>query len=425
MRVFVTLALLIGAAVADTTVSAEKIAVDIIEEIVDTAEKAETLGETIDSALEEGKESFEEAAKKQPLLLFKELPQRACAWSKYKQGTDWKFASEKSDNKEECASACVASTGCTGFEVGPHTSKAYNSISYCALWFNKKCNDEKTMLQLNPKGYVATTYVMIESVTVDVKTEETMLFGAVNVEVEKTETFQPSESEKHYNSIHKKEGSETTTSIAQKKQDITIPQKKQDLVVEKNVATTIASSVSSFEEFPQLACDFAEYTDGSDYMYTEITAASPAESCATACLNAGDCTGFEIGIEAERGEYCALWKSGACATETSMMSIPVSTQTVSTFVLADYQYEDHVAIDGFAVVFLVACACAMLISLLLVGCICYRVISRVCCRRAEINCDTSDGVVAGELVQAKVVRGTPVGQRVDVVIVRGEAVDQK
>lgn len=424
MRVFVTLSLLFGAAFADTTVSAENIAVDIIETIIETAEKVETLDETIDSGLEEGKESFEEAAKKHPLLLFKELPQRACAWSKYKQGTDWKFASMKSDDKEECASACVASTGCTGFEVGPHTSKAFNSISYCALWFNKKCNDEKTMLQLNPKGYVASTYVMIESVIVDVKTEEDMFFGTV--EVEEAETFQPSESEEHYNSIHKKEdNSETTTSIAQKKQ-VTIPQKKhskkkQDLVVKKNVATTIASSVSSFEEFPQLACDFADYTDGSDYMYTEINDASPAESCAIACLNTGDCTGFEIGIEVVRGQYCALWNSGACATKTSMISIPASTQTVSTFVLADYHYTEHVAMDGFAVVFLIACACAMLISLLLVGCICYRVISRVCCRRAE----TSDSVVPGELVQAKVVRGTPVGQRVDVVVVRGEAVDQK
>merc|ERR1712224_1161371 len=94
-----------------------------------------------------------------------------------------------------------------------------------------------------------------------------------------------------------------------------------------------------------------------------------------------------IGIEVGRGQYCALWKAGACATETSMISIPPSAQTVSTFVLADYHYEEHVAMDGFAVAFLVACACAMLISLLLVGCICYRVISRVCCRRAEINCD--------------------------------------
>jgi len=399
-----------------------------VEEIVETAEKVETLDETIDSSLKEGEEAFEEAAKKQPLLLFEELPQRACAWSQFKQGTDWDFASMKSDDKEECASACIASKGCTGFEVGPHTSEAYNSITYCALWFNKNCNDEKNMLHLNPNGYVASTYVMIESVTVDVKTEETMLFGTVDVEVEKTETFQPKESEEHYNSIHKKEDNpETTTSITQKKQEITIPQKRQNIVDEKNVAiTTSASSVSSFEEFPQLACDFADYTEGSDYMYTEITSATAAaESCATACLNAGDCTGFEIGIEVVRGQYCALWKSGACATKTSMLSIPASAQTVSTFVLGDYHSEEHLAMDGFAVVFLIACACAMLISLLLVGCICYRVISRVCCRRAELNCDTSDGVVAGELVRAKVVRGTPVGQRVDVVVVRGEAVDQK
>jgi len=263
----------------------------------------------------------------------------------------------------------------------------------------------------------ASTYVMIESVTIDVETEENTSFGTV--EVEEIETFQPSESEEHYNS--NEDNPESSVSTTQEQQEITIAQRRQDIV---QVASTTTASVSRFDEFPQLACDFAEYTEGSDYMYTTI-AHSAAESCAAACLNADECTGFEIGIEVGRGQYCALWKAGACATETSMISIPPSAQTVSTFVLADYHYEEHVAMDGFAVVFLVACACAMLISLLLVGCICYRVISRVCCRRAELNCDTSDSVVAGELVQAKVVRGTPVGQRVDVVVVRGEAVDQK
>merc|ERR1712032_1033223 len=82
-----------------------------------------------------------------------------------------------------------------------------------------------------------------------------------------------------------------------------------------------------------------------------------------------------------------------------------------------------VAIDGFALVFLIACACALLISLLLVGCICYRVLSRVC-RRTETS-NGSDSVVVDDLVKATVVRGTPVGQRVDVVVVRGEAVDQQ
>merc|ERR1712025_1043374 len=100
-----------------------------------------------------------------------------------------------------------------------------------------------------------------------------------------------------------------------------------------------------------------------------------------------------------------------------MTSIPSDAQTVSTFVLASYHHQEGVAIDGFALVFLIACACALLISLFLVGCICYRVVSRVCCRRTETSCG-NESVIAGELVKAKVVRGTPVGQRVDVVVVR-------
>jgi len=327
----------------------------------------------------------EQVAQKQALQLFKALPQRACPWSSFKKGTDWKFASMKSDDKEACARACVAAEGCTGFEVGPHTSNAFDFISYCALWFNKNCYDETKMLRLNPQGYIATTFVMIKSATVEVVEEEKAGGKEENKEEEKTMLLQG-------NAI-----SETT-----------FP----------------ASSVSHFEEFPQLACNFAEYKEGSDWKYTDANSGD-AESCATACTSTRGCTGFEIGIEPVRGQYCALWNSGACATKQSMTVIPADTQTVSTFVLADYHSHKIVLFDGFSILFLVACACALLISVLLVGCICFRVLHRACSRNAESNCRAGESVVAGELVQATVIRGTPVGQRVDVVIVRGEAVDQK
>jgi len=139
----------------------------------------------MDSEVENKEKSFEQSAKTHPLKLFKAMAQRACPWSQYKEGKDWSFASKKSDDKEECARACVAAKGCTGFEVGPHTSQHYNFISYCALWFNKQCNDEKKMLRLGSGGYVATTYVMVKTVTVDVKTQEKTFFGTVNVEAKK------------------------------------------------------------------------------------------------------------------------------------------------------------------------------------------------------------------------------------------------
>jgi len=420
MRAFITLAMLLGAAAATkstTTVSVEKKVDGILEDIVDTVKKVEKFDEkvhTMDSKLTKKEKSFDAAAKKQPLLLFKALPQRACPWSKFKKGTDWSFASMKSDNKEECARACIAAEGCTGFEVGPHTSKAYDYISYCALWFNKKCNDEKSMLHLSPKGYVATTYVMVKTVTVDSKIEEKTPFGTI--EVEEKKTFHPSESKEHYNPTAKKH----EKPVSKKSTEKSIKKELKAKEAVEVVSTT--SSVSRFEEFPQLACDFSQYTEGTDWKYTKTTS-DDVESCATACLNADDCTGFEIGIESVRGPYCALWKAGACSTKKSMTAIPVTLQTVSTFVLADY-HSKHVDVDGFAIVFLVACACAMVISVLLVGCICYRVCRRVCCRRVEVDTNTDQSVVAGELVQAKVVRGTPVGQHVDVVVVRGEAVDQ-
>lgn len=413
MRAFITFALIFGAASAakpTTTISAGKKVGELIKDIVETAQKVKNM----DSTLENKEKSFEESAKTQPLKLFKAMPQRACAWSRYKEGKDWTFASKKSDDKEECARACVAARGCTGFEVGPHTSQYYNFISYCALWFNKQCNDETEMLRLAPGGYVATTFVMVKTVTVDVKTQEKTIFGTINVEEKKT--FQPDESKEHYNSIHKQEKLETNKPAETKEESHHEKKSKKHNI---QVRTTMhSSSVARFEEFPQLACEFSQYREGHDWEYTKLTSGD-TESCADACLNAGDCTGFEIGIDSKRGEYCAIWKSGACSTKKSMTSIPQDTQTVSTFVLSSYHSQEGVAIDGFALLFLIACGCALLISLVLVGSVCYRV-----CRRTETS-NASDIVVADGLVKATVVRGTPVGQRVDVVIVRGEAVDKK
>lgn len=419
MRAFIALAMIFGAASAAkpaTTVSAEKQVGELIKGIVETAQKVKNM----ESEVENKEKSFEESAKTQPLKLFKAMPQRACPWSQYKEGKDWAFASKKSDDKEECARACVAAKGCTGFEVGPHTSQHYNFISYCALWFNKQCNDEKKMLRLGSGGYVATTFIMVKTVTVDVKTQEKTIFGTINVEEKKT--FQPDESKEHYNSIHKQDKSEAKKPAKTKKHSHhEVKSKKHNIQVR---STMHSSSVARFEEFPQLACEFSQYKKGHDWDYTKITSGD-TEACADACLNADDCTGFEIGIDSKRGEYCAIWKSGACSTKKSMTAIPQDTQTVSTFVLSSYHHQEGVAIDGFALVFLIACACALLISLLLVGCICYRVLSRVCRRTETSNGSDNVVVVADDLVKATVVRGTPVGQRVDVVVVRGEAVDQQ
>jgi len=251
------------------------------------------------------------------------------------------------------------------------------------------------MLHLSPGGYVATTFVMVKTVTVDAKTQEKTIFGTVDVEEKKT--FQPDESKEHYSSVHKQEKSEGKKVVQPKKQSHHENKSKKH---NPQITTTMqsVSSVARFEEFPQLACEFDQYEEGHDWAYTKITSGD-TEACANACLNSGDCTGFEIGIDIQRGEYCALWKSGACSTEKAMTAIPANVQTVSTFVISSYHHQHGAAVDGFALVFLIACACALLISLLLVGCICYRVLGRVCCRRTETSC-RSDSVVAGELVKA-------------------------
>lgn len=191
----------------------------------------------------------------------------------------------------------------------------------------------------------------------------------------------------------------------------------QDLELPSTTADS-ESSVGHFYEYPQLACAFDQYNEGRDWKYAAATSGE-AEACAFTCLNTDDCTGFEVGIEAVRGEYCALWMSGSCSTEQSMTAIPTDYQTVATFVLTHYQQKSHILLGGFAIVFLILCACALLISILLVACICYKVCSRVFRRHQKPS------VVPGQLVQATVLRGNPVGQLVEVVVVHGEAVDQK
>merc|ERR1712226_1259684 len=90
-----------------TAAPADKV-LDLVDDIVKAAQKTAQTVKNVDSALSKKVDEFDKAAEKQPLLLFKALPQRACAWSKYKQGTDWLFASKKSDSKDKCARACVA-----------------------------------------------------------------------------------------------------------------------------------------------------------------------------------------------------------------------------------------------------------------------------------------------------------------------------
>merc|ERR1711934_204034 len=137
-------------------------------------------------------------------------------------------------------------------------------------------------------------------------------------------TFQPDESKEHYNSIHKQDKSEAKKPAKIKKQSHHEQKSKKQNI---QVRTTMHSeSVARFEEFPQLACEFSQYKKGDDWEYTKVTSGD-TEACADACLNAGDCTGFEIGINSKRGEYCAIWKSGACSTKKSMTSIPQDGQT--------------------------------------------------------------------------------------------------
>lgn len=392
-------------------------AAEIVKGIDNTAQKFVSVFDT-----HKNEKLFEQAAQKQPLLLFTALAQRACPWSQYTKGKDWLFASKESDDMEKCARACVAAKGCTGFEVGPHTSNAYNHISYCALWFHGKCGDEKNMLHLDP-SYVATTFVMVKTVMLDAVAREKTAF--VDIQVESKVVYQPIVSKEHYQlpqqTPPKPQIVVSTQASPMPKEHTSIPSEnepKQNLEL-PGATTDSKSAVTDFYEYPQLACEFDQYKEGQDWKYATATSSNNVEACASTCLNTDDCTGFELGFESGRGNYCALWMSGSCSTEKAMTPIPTDYQTVSTFVLSHYQQKSHILLGGFAIVFLFLCAAALIISILLVACICYKVCRRGC-RRSLLP-----SVVSNELVQASVIRGTPVGQRVDVVVVLGEAVDQK
>jgi len=372
--------------------TAEQTAESNAQKNAEFEEDIDEAADELDDVLAKQKVAFNKAVDENPIILFAKFPQRACPWSRYTEGKDWKFASKTSDDANECAKSCVAAKGCTGFEIGPHTSEAFDSITYCALWFDRKCGDEKDMLHLG--GYQAVTYVMAQQVDLEDVAEVNTPFGEVELAGE--EVFVPEVSKEHYSEGEPNANSEETGS-------------------EK-------SAVSSFNEYPQLACVFSHYRQGKDWMYTPIIVsdeATQADSCASICLKTKDCTGFEIGTEPQTGnDYCALWLGGSCSCKESMMKIPASSQSVSTFVLAGYSGRKY---NSYTIIFLCICTLAILVSVFLTTCICVKVFRRACARPAEAVTDEQTAV-PGELVQATVVKGTPVGHRVDVVVLRGEPV---
>merc|ERR1712146_465213 len=103
-----------------------------------------------------------------------------------------------------------------------------------------------------------------------------------------------------------------------------------------------------------------------------------------------------------------------------MFSVPADEQPVSTFVLSSYKHNRY-TINGYTVVFMAVCAGTILITIILTACICYKVFVRVCARSVVEN-TVQPAAVSGELVRATIVKGTPVGQHVDVVVLRGEPV---
>jgi hypothetical protein len=151
--------------------------------------------------------------------------------------------------------------------VGPVTSAAYpTSGGYCALWFNNACSAEADMLTLNPSAYVAATFVR-DARPVDIAPPRT-----------------------------------TTAAVA---------------------TTTVLSEGLYMLKYPQQACEWGYFTEGTDWaMYLQGT--DDPSTCAAGCLASKGCTGFEAsanaGGEYASGPYCALWFNGACAVPDESFS---------------------------------------------------------------------------------------------------------
>mmetsp|Transcript_39241 Transcript_39241/g.57721 ORF Transcript_39241/g.57721 Transcript_39241/m.57721 type:complete len:437 (+) Transcript_39241:113-1423(+) len=67
-------------------------------------------------------------------------PEQACQWASYTEGEDWKMYDAESNDPVSCAAGCVATEGCTGFEVGANGGGVYAEGPYCALWLNGACS---------------------------------------------------------------------------------------------------------------------------------------------------------------------------------------------------------------------------------------------------------------------------------------------
>lgn len=241
-------------------------------------------------------------AQRPPMMVegYTAYPQRACAWSAFTQGTDWAFASTESDDATKCAAACDSTDGCTAFEIGPSTSAAYGSVSYCALWFNGSCSSDDTFA-LSSGSYTATTFEKDAVVTA--------------TEVAKEEI--------------------ATTTAAVTLRD-SIPQSS---TVE---ATTISDGLYVLK-YPQQACQWNLFIEGEDWQFFS-TESSDSTACAAGCVATEGCTGFEVGSDSGSsygsGPYCALWLNGACSVPDESFYGLFSAMTgayieVDTYTLAD------------------------------------------------------------------------------------------
>ena len=88
-------------------------------------------------------------------------PQQACAWNDYQEGSDWEMYSASND-ATDCAAACVAKDGCTGFEVGADSGSEFGSGPYCAFWLNDACSVPDAAFWGGFSGYVQVdTYTLV------------------------------------------------------------------------------------------------------------------------------------------------------------------------------------------------------------------------------------------------------------------------
>jgi len=113
-----------------------------------------------------------------PIEAFTEYNNMACSWFSFTEGIDWEIAHWSFLNASDCASICVDTSKCTGFELAePGQWDSPYENGYCALWYNGACSTSDGLRQSES----ASTYLLVGNGGITTTTDYYFYYGVLSI----------------------------------------------------------------------------------------------------------------------------------------------------------------------------------------------------------------------------------------------------